>query len=146
MQFRRNCTPSKSILNYVFCSFFMCVSGSDDGREKFFLETISGAVDKIDLKFVLIGNKIDSKTSLDDLIYFTLKGLSHKCHRVRTACVVIMKKLTPGLIERDIETMNKRTDTTTSPSKRERWHLLEKFHQPLVKHLEWAQPLIDEFK
>lgn len=119
---------------------------NDDGREKYFLETISQFVDKVDLKFVLIANKIDSKTSIDDLVQFALKGLSHNCHRVRVACATIMKKLTPGLLERDVEAMNKRGDSTNSPSKKERWHLLEKFNQHLLKHAEWSRPLIEEFK
>lgn len=119
---------------------------NDDGREKYFLETISQFVDKVELKFVLIANKIDSKTSIDDLVQYLLKGLSHKCHRVRTACAVIMKKLTPGLIERDIEAMNKRNDSDNSPTKKERWHLLERFNQALLKYVEWSRPLIEEFK
>lgn len=133
-------------LIHIFVFLFEFLIADDDGREQFFLDTISESVEKIDFKFVLITNKIDSKTSIDDLIHFVLKNLSHKCHRVQAACVVIMKKLTPGLVERDIATMNTCSDNANSPTKKERWHLLEKFNQFLLAHVEWSQPLIAEFK
>lgn len=137
----------------ILCILF---ADGDDGREKFFLETISQFVDKIDIKFVLIANKIDSKTSIDDLIQFSLKGLSHKWHRVRTSCAMILKKLVPGLLERDIELMNKRVDlespavnkngNSSNQNIGDAWHLLGKFNQALVKSTEWATPYIEEFK
>lgn len=134
--------------HYLFY-FLFADHDEDDNREKHFLETISQFIDKVDLKFVLIGNKIDSKTSIDDLIQFSLKGLSHDCHRIRTSCAIILKKLTPGLIEQDIELMNKRSEQIAGNAGKkggEGWHLLSKFNQTLQKHAEWSQGYIDEFK
>lgn len=139
----------KFICLHIVYHFLFADNDDDDNREKFFLETISQFIDKVDLKFVLIANKIDSKTSIDDLIQFSLKGLSHECHRIRTACAIILKKLTPGLIERDIELMNKRSEQIAGNAVKkggDGWHLLYKFNQTLQQHAEWSQGYIEEFK
>lgn len=135
----------------------MCVSaGSSDTREKYFLETISQFTNNVDLKFVLIANKIDSKTSLDDLIHLALKNLSHKCHIIRTSCTVILKSLTPGLIEKDVELMNRRVEQDAASAKKDGsssskatgdgWHMLTKFTNYLQMHAEWSKHYVEEFK
>lgn len=110
-------------------------------------------MDNLDFKHVHVARKIDSKTSIDDLIQFALRNLSHKYHGIRIACVVILKKMAPSLIENDVEKLNKRSDQLnksddgeTSSSSSDRWHLLHKFNEVLQQQNQWSKQYIDEFK
>lgn len=110
-------------------------------------------MDNLDFKHVQVAKKIDSKTSIDDLIQFALKNLSHKYHGVRIACVVILKKMAPSLIANDVEQLNKRPDKldksddiSSSSNTLEDWHLLHKFNQTLLQQNQWTKQYIDEFK
>lgn len=86
-----------------------------------------------------------------------IKGLSHKCHSVRTSCVVMLKKLTPGLIERDVELLNRRGELdgagakkdgspSTSKANGDGWHLLSKFNKTLQMHAECSREYTEKFK
>lgn len=83
--------------------------------------------------------------------------MSHKLDRVRTACAMILKKLVPGLLEKDSELLNKRNEHDTAVDNKngnssnshtngESWHLMHKFNRLLAEHAEWAHPYIEEFK
>lgn len=94
-----------------------------------------------------MAHKIDSKTSVDDLIAFSLANLSHDYHAVRIACATIVKRMTPYLIEKDVEQLVKRSEgIEKSGASDGQWHFLHKFRKTLDQHIDWPQPYIEEFK
>lgn len=111
-------------------------------------------MENLDFKHVHIAKKIDSKTSIDDLVQFALKNLSHKYHGIRIACAIILKKIAPSLIETDMEQLNRRPDqlsktdeasgSTSNGTKY--WNFLHKFNESLQQQNEWSKQYIDEFK
>lgn len=116
-------------------------AGHDDCREKHLLKTLSACVNSIDFEHLHFADKIDSKTSIDDLIDFALTNLSHTHHPVRIACQTIIKRMSPYLIEKDVHS----TSTTDGDATSERHYLL-KFQRVLESHSEWPRQYIDEFK
>lgn len=110
---------------------------------KFFLDVISPRVDWIELKHVIISNKIDSKTSIKDLINFCLSNFFHQCHTVRIACVEIFKRITIDLIAKDALSLVSVSDRDMGESSNEDWHILQPFagyleesHKKLGKYIE----------
>lgn len=119
---------------------YVCIgAGHDDCREKHLLRTLSACVNSIDFEHLHYADKIDSKTSIDDLIDFALTNLSHTHHSVRVACVTIIKKMSPFLIEKDVQTTNDGDATGER-------HYLNKFQRMLQNQNEWPIKYIDEFK
>lgn len=100
---------------------------------------LSASVNSIDFGHLRFADKIDSKTSIDDLVDFALTNLSHTHHSVRMACVTIIKRMSPFLIEKDA------TATSDGDAASER-HYLRKFESVLQSHSEWPLQFIDEFK
>lgn len=149
------------MLKHFFCIltnnlkiYIYLLGEHEDNRGEYFLSSISQFMDNLDFKHVQVAKKIDSKTSIDDLIQFALKNLSHKYHGIRIACVIILKKMAPSLIENDMEMLNKRSDQLskddddagTSSSSSKQWHLLHKFNETLLQQNQWSKQYIDEFK
>lgn len=88
---------------------------------------------------MFLANRIDSKISLDDLINFALDNLTHDCHAVRMACVCIVKKLSHGLIEKDVVSLNKQQaeiELKNCGQKEENGekHVLHKFEKYILAH------------
>lgn len=105
-------------------------------------------MNQLDFKYVEVAHRIDSKTSIDDLIQFSLINLSHEYHTVRMACATIITRMSKYLIQTDSDQLTKRQekqtiDETTDSSE---WHLLHKFRQVLISQNEWTQKYIEEFK
>lgn len=131
--------------NQLHSTIFSTVS-TGDNRQEYFLKTLSQSIDKLDFKQVQVAHKIDSKTSIDDLIRFALQNLSHEYHTVRMACATIIKCMATYLIEKDIEQLGRRGDQDKESNEPGEWHLLHKFRGILATHNEWTQQYIDEFK
>lgn len=94
-----------------------------------------------------MAHKIDSKTSIDDLISFSLTNLSHEYHTVRIACATIVKRMTPYLIEKDVEQLIKQSEgIEKNDAVDSQWHFLHKFRKTLDQQIDWPQPYIEEFK
>lgn len=126
---------------YFHTVFFLNINSSIGKTAKinFFVERIAKTVDAIDFKYVLIANKIDSKTSVDDLLQFAIDNLSHKSHAVRLACVIIVRQLSPELIARDVKLMQSKSETISSSQQKENnavqpWHLLHKLEPTIAKY------------
>lgn len=105
-------------------------------------------MNQLQFKYVEVTHRIDSQTSIDDLIQFALNNLSHDYHTVRVSCTTIIKQMIKYLIQEDVEQLSKRQekqtidDTTDSTE----WHLLHKFQTILANQNEWTQIYIEEFK
>lgn len=114
------------------------------------MKTLSQCIDNIDFKHVHVAHKIDSKTSIDDLIQFALKNLCHKYHTVRISCATIIKKMSAYLIEKDVERLGQRSEpektTDGESSSLADWHYLHKFDQSLKNQNDWCQQYIKEFR
>lgn len=81
-------------------------------------------------------NKVDSKTSLDDLITFALANVNHWNAAVRVSAAVIIHKLSAGLIQRDLEQLLRRHEQAEQQQKSseeldDTWHLLHRFKAKL---------------
>lgn len=119
-----------------------------DNRQEYFLKILSHSLNQIDFKYIEVAHKIDSKTSIDDLIQFALINFSHEYHTVRVACAVIIKRMSKYFIQSDTEQLSKRQEKQTIDDSSDslEWHFLQKFHQVLTKQNEWTQKYIEEFK
>lgn len=75
--------------------------------------------------------RIDSKTTLDDLVSYCIKNVSHNCHSVRIASANILKRLILNLISKDLRTWLTLNDEMENRNKDDddskNWHLLNKF-------------------
>lgn len=102
----------------------------------------------MDFKHVEVTHRIDSQTSIDDLIQFALTNLSHDYHTVRVACVIIIKRMSKYLIQSDTEQLSKRQEKQTIDESTDsaEWHLLHKFGAILRAQNDWTPKFIDEFK
>lgn len=109
---------------------------------------LSHSLNQLDLKYVGVAHKIDSKTSIDDLIQFALTNLSHEYHIVRVACATVIERMSKYLMESDANQLSKRQDKQTLDDSTDavEWHLLQKFHHILSTQNEWTQKYIEEFK
>lgn len=113
-----------------------------------FIESLSTTIATIDFKHVIASNKIDSKTSMDDLINFALSNLSHSSHTIRSSCADIIKRLAKGLISQDVDQLNKRNELEMQGKKDKLsgpWHLLHKFEKTIKQLNDALQPYVDEF-
>ncbi|XP_038115806.1 E3 ubiquitin-protein ligase listerin isoform X1 [Culex quinquefasciatus] len=104
--------------------------------DEYFLDAISPHIDSIDMNYVLKANKVDSKTSLDDLITFALANVNHWNAAVRVSAAVIIHKLSAGLIQRDLEQLLRRHEQAEQQQKSseeldDTWHLLHRFKAKL---------------
>lgn len=102
----------------------------------------------MDFKYVEVAHRIDSKTSIDDLMQFALTNLSHEYHTVRVACATIIKRMSKYLIQTDSEQLSKRQEKQTIDESADssEWHLLHKFQKILTGQNHWTQKYIEEFK
>lgn len=112
------------------------------------MKTISHAIDRVDFKHIEVTHKIDSKTSIDNLVQFALQNLSHEYHTVRVACATIIKRMSKYLIQNDADQLSKRSEKQTLDDSNDsmEWHLLHKFRNVLTNQNEWTQKYIEEFK
>ncbi|XP_041773916.1 E3 ubiquitin-protein ligase listerin [Anopheles merus] len=139
---------SKDVNLVLLKAFVGIVNTLDRGRksDEYFIESICPYVEAIDFNHVLKANKVDSKTSLDDLITFSLTNIRHRNKRVRYAATAMLKSLSIGLVQRDQEQLLKRSESTERQQESgeeadDSWHLLERFRLPLDEY----QDLLHEF-
>lgn len=109
---------------------------------------LSHAINRVDFKHIEVAHRIDSQTSIDDLIQFALTNLSHEYHTVRVACTTIIKCMSKYLIQSDSEQLSKRQEKQTIDDTADstEWHLLHKFRTILLAQNEWTPKFIEEFK
>uniref|UniRef100_A0A182QYR1 E3 ubiquitin-protein ligase listerin n=1 Tax=Anopheles farauti TaxID=69004 RepID=A0A182QYR1_9DIPT len=115
--------------------FVGIVNALDEQRKSdhYFIESICPYVEAIDFTYVLKANKLDSKTSLDDLVTFALTNVRHWNKRVRYAATAMLKALSIGLIQRDLDQLLKRSESSDAqqkdgePQPEDSWHLLHRF-------------------
>lgn len=131
------------LIGYIFS-----IAPADDNRQEYFLKVLSHSINYLDFKHVAVAHKIDSKTSIDDLIQFALTNLSHEYHTVRVTCAKIIEEMSKYLIQTDTEELSKRQEkqTLSEANDTAQWHLLQKFHNILTNQNEWTQKYIEEFK
>lgn len=124
------------------------LAGASDNRQEYFLKILSHAINRVDFKHVEVAHRIDSQTSIDDLIQFALTNLSHDYHTVRVACMTIIKCMSKYLIQGDSELLSKRQEKQTIDESADssEWHLLHKFRTILTAQTEWTPKFIEEFK
>lgn len=137
-------------VNLIVLKCFMKFVNSkgNDLKDIAFIECLHPTIATIDYKHVIVANKIDSKTSMEDLINFALTNISHSSHNIRVSCAEILKRLAKGLIAQDIDQLNKRNELEMQGKKDKltgRWHSLHKF-EPFIQQLnDVMQPYVDEF-
>lgn len=125
------------------------LADASDNRQEYFLKILSHSINRVDFKHVEVTHKIDSQTSIDDLIQFALANLSHEYHTVRVACMTIIKRMSKYLIQSDSEQLTKRQEKQTivdESTDSTEWHLLHKFRAILLAQNEWTPKFIEEFK
>lgn len=124
------------------------IAPASDNRQEYFLKTLSHSINQVDFKHVEVAHKIDSKTSIDDLIQFALTNLTHEYHTVRVTCSKIIERMSKYLIQADTEQLSKRQDKQTLDDSTDsvEWHFLQKFHSVLANQNDWTQKFIEEFK
>ncbi|XP_062543910.1 E3 ubiquitin-protein ligase listerin [Armigeres subalbatus] len=139
---------AKDVNLVLLKAFINIVKDIDRTRksDEYLLDAIGPHVDSIDFSHVLNANKVDSKITLDDLIAFALSNISHWNARVRVSSAAILRKLSDGLIQRDLEQLLRRNETAEQQQKNsedvdDSWHLLQRFK---VKVDEF-QPAMTEF-
>ncbi|XP_058124895.1 E3 ubiquitin-protein ligase listerin [Anopheles ziemanni] len=126
-------------VNLVLLRAYVGIVNEIDCKRKidqYFIDTISPYVESVDLSFVLKANKIDGKTSLDDLLAFALVNIQHWNKRVRFAATTILRSLAIGLIQRDLDQLQKRNESSEQHQKsgeepEDSWHLLQRFKPEL---------------
>lgn len=124
------------------------LAGASDNRQEYFLKILSHSINRVDFKYVEVTHRIDSQTSIDDLIRFALTNLSHDYHTVRVSCMTIIQRMSKYLIQSDSEQLAKRQEKQTLDESTEcaEWHLLYKFGKLLSAQNEWTPKFIEEFK
>lgn len=120
------------------------IASVNDNRQEYFLKVLSQSIEKLDFKHVQIAHKIDSKTSIDNLIEFALENLTHNYHTVRITSATIIKRMSSYLIKSDVEQLNRHQEQQDKDTSE--WHLLHKFRKVLLEQNEWTRQYIDEFK
>lgn len=93
---------------------------------------------------------MDSKITLDDLITFALNNVSHWNARVRISAAAILRKLSAGLIQRDLEQLQRRNETAEQQQKNseevdDSWHLLQRFKIKVDEFLPALSDFVTEF-
>ncbi|XP_058458780.1 E3 ubiquitin-protein ligase listerin [Malaya genurostris] len=140
-------------VNLVLLKTFMNIVKIIDTTQvcdEYFLDAVSVHIDSIDFQYVLKANKVDSKISLDDLISFALLNINHWNARVCIASAAIIQKLTTGLIQRDLEYLQRSYEHAEQQQKNsdessDTWHLLYRFKNTLDEFLPSLSELVTEF-
>lgn len=122
-----------------------------DSRQEYFLQMVSQSIESLNLKYVQISHKVDSKMSVDDLMQFALTNLMHSYHAVRIACAVIINSMAKYFIDKDVDQYGSRQEQNKNlqaidMSCSTDWHLLHKFTNILEIQNEWIKPYIEEFE
>ncbi|XP_058066938.1 E3 ubiquitin-protein ligase listerin [Anopheles bellator] len=143
---------AKDVNLVLLKTFIGIVSQLDRNRsaDQYFIEAISSHIESLDFSYVLKANKVDSKTSLDDLMTFTLTNVQHWNCRVRYAAGFILKSLSLGLIQRDLDQLLKRTESSEQPQQtgaelEENWHLLQRFKLELDQYEDLLREFVSDF-
>lgn len=68
------------------------------------------------------------------LLQFAIDNLSHQCHSVRLACVIIIRKLSNIYIDKDIKLIQTRNETYKESNSTQSWHLLHKFESKIKRY------------
>lgn len=137
-------------VNLIVLKCYMKFVGNkgNDLKDIAFIESLSPTIPAIDYTHVIVANKIDSKTSMDDLINFALTNVSHTSHTIRVSCANILKRLAKGLVSQDVDQLNKRNELEMQGKKDKlasRWHSLHKFETFIQQMHDVIQPYVDEF-
>lgn len=136
--------------NKVLTKFYSrLLAAASDNRQEFFLKILSHSMNRFDFKYVEVAHRIDSKTSVDDLMQFALNNLSHEYHTIRMASATIIKQMSKYLIKTDSEQLTKRQEKQTTiveTTDLTQWHLLHRFRDVLISQNEWTQKYMEEFK
>lgn len=121
-----------------------------------FVDRLSQYVAHCELRHVLAARRIDSKTSLDDVLQFALEQLSHKGHSVRVACAALLRGLAAGLIAIDAEQLLQRqscddagvdvSEAAVASRESNTWHVLHKFAATLARHEIEMRDYTEEFR
>uniref|UniRef100_A0A182YKS9 E3 ubiquitin-protein ligase listerin n=1 Tax=Anopheles stephensi TaxID=30069 RepID=A0A182YKS9_ANOST len=130
-------------VNLVLLKAFIGIVNALDCQRKsdhYFIDSICSYVEAIDFSHVFKANKVDSNTSLDDLIAFALTNVRHWNKRVRYAATAMLKSLSVGLVQRDQEQLLKRSDANEQQQQSgeqpddDDWHLLQRFRLQLDQY------------
>ncbi|XP_053675958.1 E3 ubiquitin-protein ligase listerin [Anopheles nili] len=140
-------------VNLVLLKAFIGIVNTIEHQRKsdqYFIESICPYIESVDFSYVLKANKVDSKTSLDDLMTFSLNNIRHWNKRVRFAATAMLKSLSVGLIQRDLEQLLKRSESSDQQQKcaeepEESWHLLQRFKHQLDQYQELLGGCIADF-
>lgn len=143
---------AKDVNLVLLKTFINIVKDVDRTRksDEYLLDAISPHIDSIDFGHVLKANKVDSKITLDDLITFALNNVSHWNARVRISAAAILRKLSAGLIQRDLEQLQRRNETAELQQKNseevdDSWHLLQRFKIKVDEFLPALSDFVTEF-
>ncbi|XP_050076101.1 E3 ubiquitin-protein ligase listerin [Anopheles maculipalpis] len=141
-------------VNLVLLKAFIGIVNALDCQRKsdeYFIESICSYVEVVDFNHVFKANKVDSKTSLDDLISFALTNIRHWNKRVRYAATAMLKALSIGLVGRDQEQLLKRSESTdqqqqqTGEEPEDNWHLLQRFKLQLDEYHDLLADFVTDF-
>uniref|UniRef100_A0A182LWT0 E3 ubiquitin-protein ligase listerin n=1 Tax=Anopheles culicifacies TaxID=139723 RepID=A0A182LWT0_9DIPT len=140
-------------VNLVLLKAFIGIVNALDCQRKsdqYFIESICSHVEAIDFSHVFKANKVDSKTSLDDLITFALTNIHHWNKRVRYAATAILKSLSIGLVQRDQEQLLKRSEASDAHQESgeepdDNWHLLNRFKLQLDEYHHLLHDFVTDF-
>uniref|UniRef100_A0A182NK38 E3 ubiquitin-protein ligase listerin n=1 Tax=Anopheles dirus TaxID=7168 RepID=A0A182NK38_9DIPT len=144
-------------VNLVLLRAFVGIVNALDKQRKsdhYFIESICPYVEAIDYTHVLKANKVDSKTSLDDLVTFSLTSVRHWNKRVRYAATAMLKSLSVGLIQRDLDQLLKRSDSSEQQQQQQKggeqqpedsWHLLHRFELELDRYQDLLGTFVADF-
>lgn len=143
---KKSCCFFYIVALYLYITFVICSLGNQL-NDIFFVDMLSQYIHIIDFRHVTAVKRIDSKTSMDDLISFALENISHKSHYVRMACSTILKQLASGLIAADLATMQQQNESVEASKEiTETWHLLHKFRATIEHHHEQMREYREEFR
>ncbi|XP_049297618.1 E3 ubiquitin-protein ligase listerin [Anopheles funestus] len=140
-------------VNLVLLKAFIGIVNALDCERKsdqYFIESICSHIEAVDFNHVFKTNKVDSKTSLDDLITFCLTNIRHWNKRVRYAATAILKSLSIGLVQRDQEQLLKRSEASehhqeSGEEPDDNWHLLRRFKLQLDEYHHLLNEYVTDF-
>ncbi|GAB0100222.1 hypothetical protein DMENIID0001_162270 [Sergentomyia squamirostris] len=115
----------------IFILFIHNFISGDNIWKNYLLDYVCPCVEQLDMKYVILGKKVDKNTTQGDLIEFCLRSLSHENHAVRMAVSTLLAKLTPCLISDDWQVLNKRSEQEQQRADNS-WHALGVFFRPHI--------------